>query len=259
MDKFAFFKDQYYKEIDRKNDITSSFSTPIGIISALVAGIFYSLTTFDFSFHLILSLTFVGLVFASIIFLGLAIFHLIKALSDFHDGFNYAYLNNADELDNYHRQLKEYYKQSNIADTSDTEFDDYVLSELIKSTAINQKNNDKKIYHRFLCNKFMVSTFLVLCVLTIPFGVNFSIKKAKPNIQNISIDSTLNVNLKTKQNQSLIDSAIIKLYKMEEENEKKVEKPLPPPTKMLTEGEKPKTETRTFSSQDEGNTKGKKK
>lgn len=46
---------------------------------------------------------------------------------------------------------------------------------------------------------------------------------------------------------------------MADEKEKKIEKPIPPPTKMLTEGQKPKTETRTFSANEKEKDKSKDK
>lgn len=200
MDKLEFFKELYYKETDRKNNIISSFSTPIGIISALVAGIFYSLTTFDFSFYLMLSLFFVGLVLWSVTMLFIAIYHLIKALSNFQNGFTYAYLSNADNLYNYYTQLKNYNLQHKIYDSSNEEFDEYILNELIQATALNQKNNDNKMHHKFLCSKYMTSSFLVLCVVTVPYGINFGIKKTKQKFQNVSINSTS----KNKKNYILI-------------------------------------------------------
>lgn len=212
MDKFDFYKEQYYQEIDRKNDISNSLSTPIGIISALVAGLFYSLTTYDFSLGITLVIPFILLFALAIIFLSISVYHLIKAFSDFHNGFNYAYLVDTDDLDNYYNELKDFNKQENTTpDTSDNEFQEYVLSELIKSTGINQKNNKSKIFHRFLCNKHMINAFLTMCILTIPFGINFGLQNTKPKIQKVAIDSTLNVNLQSKQNQIFIDSLIIKI------------------------------------------------
>ena len=255
-----FYKERYYKEIERKNEITSSFSTPIGIISALVAAVSYMLTSFEFSISVFISILFISLTLCSIILLGIAVYNLIKALSDFHNGFQYAYLNNADKLDNYHKELKVYHSNAVATNTiPDNEFEDYILNELIKSSSINQTNNDIKTYHRFICNKFMVFAFITICISTIPFGVNFGIKKTLPNIQKIEIDSSLNLNLQTKQNFVFLDSLTKKLKNMADEKEKKVEKPIPPATKMLTEGVKPTLEKHTFSSQEKDKKKDDKK
>lgn len=240
MDNLEFYKEQYYKEIERKNDISNSLATPIGIISALVAGLFYSLTSFDFSSNAILVVAFILTLIVVLYFLSISIFHLIKAFSDFHNGFNYAYLIDTDDLDKYHKQLKEYYRQTNTTDISDAEFKDYVLSELIKSTGINQKNNKSKIKHRYLCHKYMINTFLTMCILTILFGINFGLQNTKQRIQKVEIDSTLNIKLQSEQNQIFTDSLIKKSIKMADEKEKKVEKPTPPPTQIIQEGKDPK-------------------
>ncbi len=257
MDYSDFYKERYYREIERKNEITSSFSTPIGIISALVAAVSYMFTSFDFSISIWINIFFILLTISSIILLGIAIYNLIKALSDFHNGFQYAYLNNADKLDDYHKELKKFHAAAIATNTiPDDEFEEYILSELIKSSSINQTNNDTKTYYRFICNKFMVFGFISICILTFPFGINFGIKKTLPNIQKVQIDSTLNLNLQTKQNLIFLDSLTNKLKNMTGEKDRKVERPIPPATKMLTEGVKPKTETRAFSSQEKDKKKG---
>ena len=240
MDNLEFYKEQYYKEIERKNDISNSLATPIGIISALVAGLFYSLTSFYFTLNAIIVYFFIFILIVVLIFLSISIIHLIKAFSDIQNGFNYAYLIDTDDLDNYHKLLKEYYKQTNTTDISDAEFKDYVLSELIKSTGINQKNNKSKIKHRYLCHKYMIRAFFTMCILTISFGINFGLQNTKPKIQKVEIDSTLNINLQSKQNQIFIDSLINKTIKMVNEKEKKVVKPTPPPTQIIQEGKDPK-------------------
>jgi len=240
MDNLEFYKEQYYKEIERKNDISNSLATPIGIISALVAGLLYSLTSFDFSLNTTLVVIFLLTLIVVLFFLAISIFHLITAFSDFHNGFNYAYLIDTDDLGGYHKQLKDYYAQTKTTDTSDVEFKEYILSEFIKSTGINQKNNKSKIKHRYLCHKYMINTFLTMCILTIPFGINFGLQNTKPKIQKVEIDSTLNINLQSKQNEIFINNLINKSIKMTDEKEEKVEKPTPPPTQIIQEGKDPK-------------------
>lgn len=245
LNKFDFYKEQYYKELDRKNDISNSLTIPIGFISALVAGLFYSMTTFDYEIKLALTVSFIVLLSIAVIFLSISIFHLIKAFSNFHNGYNYQYLIDTDDLKNYYEGLKNYYaQQSTIPDNSDGDFEDYVLTEYIKNTGVNQKNNKLKIYHRFLCHKFMIWAFLTICTMIVIFGIDFGYKNTKTKIQKVDIDSILNINLQTKQNQLFIDSLILKLTKMEETvNVVNVVKPKPPKSQIIKEGADPTKKT----------------
>lgn len=135
------------------------------------------------------------LVLLSLIFLCISIYLLIKAFSN---------------LDNFHKNLKNYYKQTNETDISDIEFNDYILKELIKTTTINQINNDSKIYHRFVCNKYMIITFLTLCILLIPFGIDYGLQNTKQKIQKVQVDSTFNINIISEHNNINLDSLINK-------------------------------------------------
>jgi len=204
MEQEVFYKDQYDKSLDRKNEINSSLSTPIGILTALVAGLFYATTTFDFSDKLILTIIFAIIGCGSLILLGKSIFHLVKALSDLHEGYDYAYLADTNDLDDYYTGLLNFYNSQLGATpasaqlSAQKEFDSYLLSELIKSAGINQKNNKAKMFQRFKCHQFMIFAFISLSLLIIPFGIDFGINKGKDKVQKVKIDSVIPVNLNIK-------------------------------------------------------------
>lgn len=204
MEQEVFYKDQYDKSLDRKNEINSSLSTPIGILTALVAGLFYATTTFDFSDRLMLTIIFAVIGGGSLALLSKSIFHLVKALSDLHDGYDYAYLADTDDLNNYYSGLLDFYNNQpgaapeSARQSAQNEFDAYLLSELIKSAGINQKNNKAKMFQRFKCHQFMIFAFISLSLLIIPFGIDFGINKGKDKIQKVKIESVIPVNLNIK-------------------------------------------------------------
>ncbi|MEZ2335610.1 hypothetical protein AB6735_08230 [Mucilaginibacter sp. RCC_168] len=204
MEQETFYKDQYDKSLDRKNEINSSLSTPIGILTALVAGLFYATTTFDFTDNLFLTIIFALIGAGSLILLGKSIFHLVKALSDLHQGYDYAYLADTDVLNNYYTGLLNFYNSqpgatpTSAQQSAQKEFDAYLLSELIKSAGINQKNNKAKMFQRFKCHQYMIFAFISLSLLIIPFGIDFGINKGKDKVQKVKIDSVIPVNLNIK-------------------------------------------------------------
>lgn len=150
MDRFEFYKEQYYKELDRKNEITNSLNMPIGILTVFVATLFYLLASFKYSNSNILFYIFIIFTLFVVVFLIVSVYHLIKALSNLHNGYLYAYLNDTDDLEEYRVNLMQYYSSIGSEDISEKEFEEYIEKELIKSTGINQKNNKLKTFHRFL-------------------------------------------------------------------------------------------------------------
>lgn len=204
MEHEAFYKDQYDRSLDRKNEINASLSTPIGILTALIAGLYFASTNFDFSDNIILTIIFAVIGGLSLFLLGKSIYHLILAFSDLHNGYDYAYLNDTDVLDNYYQGLVSFYQSQpgatpagSIAEAK-KEFDEYILKELIKSAGINQKNNKSKIFQRFQCHQYMIYALIALSLLIIPFGIDFGLNKGKDKVQKVKIDSVIPVDLSLK-------------------------------------------------------------
>jgi SNF family Na+-dependent transporter len=183
MDQEYFYKDQYDGALKQKNEINSSLATPISLLTALTAALYFAATTFDYSDNIWLTVFFIPTAGFSTYLIGRSIFHLTTALSDFHNGYDYAYLNDTDVLNNYYQDLLSFYgslplnTDDNVITEATKEFNQYLLKELIKSAGINQKNNKSKIYQRFLCHKFMIYALIALSLLIVPFGIDFGINK----------------------------------------------------------------------------------
>lgn len=238
MDKFDFYKELNFKEEEKKNQINNSLSLPIGIITGLVAGLFYFLTAFDFKLSFWNSIVFSLVTLTSTIYLGASIFHLIKSYSNFHKGYDYAYLADTIDLDKYYKELKNYYKSNpTLTDLSDTEFEQYIFDEIVKNTDLNQKNNKTKNKHRFNCEKHLITAFLFLCLNLFPFGYNFALKKDK--------NESVLLDLNSKENRNFIDSLILNHQKMAEDKTPPAPKPTPPPSQLIKEGQDPRIKPQT--------------
>jgi predicted membrane channel-forming protein YqfA (hemolysin III family) len=238
MNKFDFYNDLNFKEEDKKNQINNSLSLPIGIITGLVAGLFYLLTAFDFKLSFWDSIVFSVISLTSIFFLGISIFHLIKSYSNFHKGYDYAYLADTIDLDKYYKELKKYYNTNPIlTDTSDTEFELYIFDELVKNTDINQKNNKKKNKHRFNCEKHLITAFLFLCLNLFPFGYNYALKK--------DMNKSILLELNFKENHNFKDRLIFNHQTMADKKIPPAPKPTPPPSQLIKEGQEPRTKPQT--------------
>jgi len=204
MEQEEFYKDQYDRTLDRKNEINASVSTPIGILTALIAGLYFETTNFDYGDTIWLCIVFSCIGLSTVFLIGCSIYHLIKAFSDFQNGYNYAYLNDTDILDQYYQGLLAYYQAqpnttpASTETTAQKEFGAYILSELIKSAGINQKNNKAKIAERFQCHKFMIFALISLSLTIIPFGIDFAIHRGMDKIQKVKIESIVPVSLAAK-------------------------------------------------------------
>lgn len=184
-DYFEFCKEQYANEVNRKNEISNSFSISIGLISVLVVALYYLITAFDYTISNTLSITHVLLFTIVLCFLTLSIIQLIKFFSNYPKGYTYAYLENSDELEHYREQLLAYYKNNEVA--VNKELKDHLLDYLVKANTVNQINNDKKIKHRVKCHNHLIVSFIGICSLLIPFAINYGIQSSENEVQQIEI------------------------------------------------------------------------
>jgi len=135
--KFEYYKENYYRELNIKSEINNSLSLPIGIISGIIAGMFYLFSNFDFRYAGLLNAIFILFLSLDFIFLIISIYYLIKAYSDFPKGYEYALLPDTNEIDLYETQLKTYYSDNKILDKSKDDVKEYILSQMIMNTGQN--------------------------------------------------------------------------------------------------------------------------
>ena len=204
MDHHNFYKEQYQGTLIHKNEINNSLSTPIGILTALIAGFFYTLTNFDFTDNKYLSFVFILIAIVSLLILGKSIHFLIRSFSDFHNGFNYAYLPDADTLKQYYDGLVAHYDSHSNSireeslEKANSDFNEYLIDVYYKSAGINQRNNEAKISYRFQCHGYIIYTLISLSLLIVPFGIGFVLNKGKDQIEKIKIISPIPVKLDLK-------------------------------------------------------------
>lgn len=240
MDRFDFFKTQYLKEEDKKNEINNSFSLPIGIITIITGALFFLLTNFDFKTNLIQSIFFAILSTSSFVFLCISVFFLIKAYTNFHNGYGYNYLADTNDLESYYQAEKKYYKtNTQLLDISDKEFEEYIFGEIVKNTDINQKNNKKKSYYRYICLKHLITAFIILFFTVFPFSINYMTRqKLEQNII-LKTENPIDVNINNDQVNNTNKSHLKHHAMCNESNDPKPEKPTPPPSQTIKEGQDP--------------------
>jgi len=204
MDHESFYKDQYDKSLAGRTDINGSISTPIGILTVLLAGLYFCASNFDYKDADWLTCFFIVIAVLSSLLLLVAIIYLILAFADFLDGRSYFYLNDADILNQYYENLLTSYKTTpplapaTAESQSRADFDEYLLEELIRNAANNQRINRIKTALLFQSHKFMIYAIISIFLLIIPFGIDFGHNKGKDKVQRIKVDQALPIDLTIK-------------------------------------------------------------
>jgi hypothetical protein len=179
-DKFDFYQDYYFRELNRRNEIDGSLSTPIGLITALVGGGSYLITNFEYHVSLWLTIPFIAAMGAGLVFLGLSVYNLIKAYTNFPSRYNYILIADNEEIETYRQELKAYYAANpSLRDTSEEEFEQYLISSMVKNTGANQRNNKRKMKFSYHCEKNLIIALIVLAVSLPFFSINYWLKPVK--------------------------------------------------------------------------------
>jgi len=173
MDLGAFYKELYFKENERRQEVLNALNIPIAVITALATAIYLFITTFDYALNIILNYFFICLVVISTISLIIAIVYLIKAFCDFYKGYEYKGLPYPGELNKWHSDLKIYYQQYQLSDNADTVLENTILEKLLACTDHNMYVNDKKHEYIYNSKKFLVGSLVFSLITFLPFGYNY--------------------------------------------------------------------------------------
>lgn len=187
MNEFEFYKEFYFKELEVRNEINNSLTLPIGLITGLVAGISYFFTHFDFTESFCIQILFLIPIGLGIVFLIVSVYHLIIAYANFPKGYEYFILADTNDLDKYKQELIQYHSDNPEAKGSpESGFDSYILSEMIKSAGNNQKNNKRKYKFRYDCEKFLIMSFVFICLSLPAFVINQASKSSTKKLDDLS-------------------------------------------------------------------------
>ena len=125
MEFFEFYKELYLTENNRRNEVQSALSIPIGIVTALVTGMYFLISNFDYKISLCLNIIFYPLCLISTTWIIFSICYLIRAFGGLDltlilhkkDKGNkpktdYKGLPYAKQLNDWYSDLQEYYADS---------------------------------------------------------------------------------------------------------------------------------------------------
>ncbi len=136
MNNFDLYKEFYFKEIERKNQINNSYNLPILVITTIVTlNLFFLKQEYNCCISTIGKIIFV----ISVLCVIVAIIYLVKSFSNFHKTLVYRELPDMNRLKNYEDNL--YSEQKKTKDATYL-FNDFLRKEFAECTT-----------HNFLINK----------------------------------------------------------------------------------------------------------
>jgi len=178
MEQYAFYKELYFKENDRRQDVLNSLNIPIAIITALSSVIFFVLTNFDNKIGIRINYVFYTMVGASCFCISIAIYYLIRAFSNFAKGYEYSGIPYPQELHDWNNDLIEYYKNNDGTEEDAAKyFEDYLVENFVKQTNYNMDVNDTKLAYIYNSKKFLIMGLVLTLGIMVPYFYNHFTKK----------------------------------------------------------------------------------
>jgi hypothetical protein len=219
MNRFEFYQKHYFFELDRRTELNSSLSIPLGVFGLLSGALVYLVSNFNFAWDTF-TYIFLILVAGAVVSILLVVYFLLRA----YWSYDYMYMTDTEVIRNYENELTNYYKrngQKNVSDLVDKELDDMLIHKYSEAGTHTAANNAKKSATLRKSNSAIVALVIFLLLLSPVFFVNnqlHAISRSKVNSEEPM----------GKQKETGNDKHV-------EKSEKPLEKPKEPPNKLLNE------------------------
>jgi hypothetical protein len=173
MNQFEFYKELYFKENERRQEVVNSLNIPIAIITALSSASYFFITSFNYKIESFLFGIFVTLISLTVICLLFAIYFLIRAFSDLTKGYEYSGIPYTNELYNWNKNLEDHFEEyKNDRALAIEHYTLFITENLVKHTEHNMYVNDKKYGYIYRSKKYLIIALILTLITLIPFGYN---------------------------------------------------------------------------------------
>ncbi|OPZ79191.1 MAG: hypothetical protein BWY78_00183 [Alphaproteobacteria bacterium ADurb.Bin438] len=143
--KYDFSKNCYFKELERKNEIISSLSIPLGVIT-LIGGFFaHIIVNYNFNKNCHLDTIFVILNIILFMVLAYSLYCLLKSAN----GQPYKYILPANEIQNYYNELDNYYKNEGGENMTLNDISSFLEEAYVEASSNNWHCNFQKSAYRY--------------------------------------------------------------------------------------------------------------
>jgi len=178
--KFDLVKEHYFFELTRKQQLESSLTLPVAVLTGL-GGIVFSLAqSFRYGLNL-KSYVFTGSLIMAALCLALTFYYLIRATHRF----NYELVPASVDLLNYYEKSQEYYRSIGAPYRADQDFEAELKDAYASASSKNRQNNISKAGYLYKAIMGLVAAAFFLAVSAVPY---FADALTKPKeIQRIEI------------------------------------------------------------------------
>ncbi|MGO4913804.1 hypothetical protein [Leeuwenhoekiella sp. W20_SRS_FM14] len=161
MDRLSFYKSFYETELRKKDDLDKSINNPILIITIIFGIISYISQKVNFECLLKTDFIIVALILIISLLLCKSIFHIILSYNNGIKGYNYEVLGTNTDFESYRKNLIEYNENEGIDSDSEKEFEESIITELIKCSDVNNDLNIKRTYQIYLTKKYLIISLII--------------------------------------------------------------------------------------------------
>jgi hypothetical protein len=181
-----FYKDLYFKELERSDQILNLFNIPMTLLTILSSGCFYFITNFDYSVGKCQTAFFLAFITGIILCLIYAMYFLIVAYGGFSKSYEYNGLSDPHALNIWKKELETYYeKYFQDKAKAEVQFQDFIRESMFEITQHNMEVNDEKHRLIYRSKKSLVYALILSLITLVPFGYNYFNKEEK--IQKIEL------------------------------------------------------------------------
>lgn len=229
MDKHQFFKEHYFFEANRRHQLTNALAIPIAILSVLGGALIVVAKHLDAPIDYIEVFEIIFFL-SSAALIAITIYYLIRSYFNY----SYGYIATPKELKKYYEQMISYYGGDDDAiRKADSELEEYVNAQYAEHTHRNTENNDRKSFYIHKANGFLIASIITAFIGGIPYVIDSIIK---PN----DIHRVQLINSEKTGEKAMAEDKKSEPTRQEKRDRKPVEKPEPPPGRIIKEGEDPK-------------------
>ncbi len=176
MNWLEFYKEQYYRELERKDRLNEKFNSFLTIVTIIGGGLFVILNKLvdvinDKQYNSLV------IIVPTLIIICILFVLIFKYMYNVYYEKEYTYLNSIEKIeqkrkeyeDFYTTSYEEYYKSSNktIEQLVEEKMIQNIKENLIEATDKNLKTNNERIYNNVILNRLILSLSIIMFLLYI--------------------------------------------------------------------------------------------
>lgn len=175
-----FYAVLYEAEWQRRDQLQSSLSTPLGILVLLGTGLTVLLQQFKSASQL-LNLVFWPLFLTACVALAAAAYMVVRS---FH-GYVYSRIPLPSQIRDYHEGLRAHYVAAGLPGVADKEFQLYLLDRYVEAADRNSVHNVNRGEYLHKANRALVAALVATALSAIPYGI--AVRTVQPDPQKVEI------------------------------------------------------------------------